>query len=58
MAGWESVMKEIEMSEIVVTDAGEVRELTVDELDAVSGGALPLTLDIGSAIIRLISPFF
>ena len=46
------------MSEIVVTDAGEVRELTVDELDAVSGGALPLTLDIGSAIIRLISPFF
>ena len=46
------------MFEIVMTDAGAVRELTVDELDEVSGGVSPLTLDIGLAILRLVSPLF
>jgi hypothetical protein len=46
------------MSQIVLTDVGEVRELTVDELDAVSGGVSPLALDIGLAILRVLSPLF
>ena len=46
------------MSEIVMTDADEVRELTVDELDEVSGGVSPLTLAIDLVIIRLASSLF
>jgi len=46
------------MFETVVTDADEVRELTVGELDEVSGGVSPLALDIGLAILRVLSPLF
>ena len=46
------------MSEIVMTDAREERELTFDELDEVSGGVSPLTLDIGLAILRVFSSLF
>ena len=46
------------MSEIVMTDADEVRELTVDELDEVCGGVSPLTLDIGLAILRVFNSLF
>ena len=45
------------MTEIVMTDAGEVRELTFDELDEVSGGVSPLILAIDLVIIRLASSF-
>jgi CRP-like cAMP-binding protein len=48
----------IEMSEIVMTDASEVRELTVGELDEVSGGLPPLTLALTLAIARLINSMF
>jgi lactobin A/cerein 7B family class IIb bacteriocin len=46
------------MSEIVETNTGEVRALTVDELDEVSGGVSPLTLAIDLVIIRLASSLF
>jgi CRP-like cAMP-binding protein len=48
----------IETTEIVVTDASEVRELTVDELDEVSGGLPPLTLALTLAIVRVFNSMF
>ena len=41
-----------------MTDAGAVRELTVDELDEVSGGVSPLTLALNPAIARLFNSMF
>jgi hypothetical protein len=42
------------MSEIVATDGSELRELTIDELDEVSGCLPVLTLAVGLLISHLL----
>jgi bacteriocin-like protein len=42
------------MTQFLITDAGELHELTIDELDEVSGGLPGLTLAIGLLIAHLL----